>query len=93
MEPQRPWLERRLARSENNDSRRSRVSPSMRARLAAITMHARHPDAAKRNGRKGGQKTASNYKDGSKVWATRMALARWHDKPFHYEDGNNAENA
>ena len=57
----------------------------MRARLAALTMHARHPDAAKRNGRKGGQKTASNYKDGSKVWATRMSLARWHGIPLDYE--------
>lgn len=56
----------------------------MRARLAALTMHARHPDAAKRNGRKGGRKTAANYKDGPKVWATRMALARWHRLSFDY---------
>ena len=56
-----------------------------RARLAALTMHARHPDAAKRNGRKGGRRTAENYKDGAKVWATRMAHARWHGVPFEYE--------
>ncbi|MEX2227566.1 MAG: hypothetical protein WEB52_14075 [Dehalococcoidia bacterium] len=74
-----------MARAANNDGRRSQLSPSMRARLAALTMHARHPDAAKRNGRKGGQKTASNYKDGSKVWATRMALTRWHGLPFDYD--------
>jgi hypothetical protein len=48
-------------------------------------MHARHPDAAKRNGRKGGRKTAEGYKDGPKVWARRMALARWHGVRFKYE--------
>jgi len=65
----------------------------MRARLAALTMHARHPDAAKRNGRKGGRTTASHYKDGSRVWATRMALARWHGIPFAYEEDDRTATA
>lgn len=76
-----------LVRDEAPVTRRRRLSPSMRARLAALTMHARHPDAASRNGRKGGRTTANNYKDGSRVWATRMALARWHKIPFQYEGG------
>lgn len=62
-----------------------RLDPRQRARLAALTMHARHPGAAKRNGRKGGRVTAENYKDGAKVWATRMAHARWHSLPFEYQ--------
>lgn len=70
--------------------RRRRLNPSMRARLAALTMHVRHPDAARRNGRKGGRRTAENYKDGSKVWATRMALARWHGTPFNYDKDSGA---
>jgi len=63
----------------------------MRARLAALTMHARDPGAANRNGRKGGRKTAESYKDGAR-WATRMALARWHRVPFEYraDDGEPA---
>lgn len=62
-----------------------RLTPQMKTRLAALTMHARHPDAAKRNGRKGGKATASLYKDGPKVWAVRMALKRWRGVPFDYE--------
>lgn len=61
-----------------------------RARLAALTMHARHPDAAKRNGRKGGRKTAEGYKDGAKVWAMRMALKRWRNISFDYERRDDA---
>ena len=74
-----------MTRHHRHDGRRRRLSPSQRARLAALTMHARHPDAAERNGRKGGRKTAENYKDGAKVWATRMAHARWHGLPFAYD--------
>ena len=66
--------------------RRPRLDARQRARLAALTMHARHPGAAKRNGRKGGRKTAENYRDGAKVWATRMAHARWHGIRFDYEE-------
>jgi hypothetical protein len=62
-----------------------KLMPKMRARLAALTMHSRHPDAARRNGSKGGRTTASKYKDGRKVWAVRMALKRWHGVPFEYE--------
>lgn len=61
-----------------------KLTPQMRARLAALTMHARDPGAAKRNGRKGGQATANRYKDGPKVWAARMALKRWHGIEFDY---------
>lgn len=50
-----------------------KLTSIQRARLAALTMHSRHPDAAKKNGAKGGRKTANQYKDGSKVWAVRMA--------------------
>lgn len=74
-----------MPRSHKQDRQRSRLSPSQRARLAALTMHARHPDAAKRNGRKGGRRTAESYKDGPRVWATRMAHARWHGVPFDYD--------
>ncbi len=74
-----------MTRHHRHDGQRPRLSPSQRGRLAALTMHARYPDAAKRNGRKGGRTTASNYKDGSKVWATRMAFARWHKVPFDYD--------
>jgi hypothetical protein len=65
--------------------RRTKLTPQMKARCAALTMHARYPDAAKRNGRKGGVTTASKYKDGRKVWAVRMALKRWHGVPFEYQ--------
>lgn len=74
-----------MPRSHKEYRRRPRLSASQRARLAALTMHARHPDAAKRNGRKGGRRTAKGYKDGSRVWALRMAHARWHGVPFDYD--------
>jgi hypothetical protein len=62
-----------------------KLTPNQRARLAALTMHARHPDAARKNGSRGGRRTASQYKDGSKVWAVRMAYKRWHNVEFEYE--------
>lgn len=68
-----------------------RMTPKMRARIAALTMHARHPDAAKRNGRKGGRKAAENYRDGAKVWGVRMALKRWHGVPFEYNPQDNGD--
>ena len=64
-----------------------KLTSSQRARLAALTMHSRHPEAAKKNGSKGGRKTASQYKDGSKVWALRMAYKRWHGVEFDYAPG------
>jgi hypothetical protein len=69
----------------------AKLDPKTRARLAALTMHARHPNAAKRNGRKGGQATSTKYKDGPKVWAARMALKRWHGLPFDYESDRPGE--
>jgi hypothetical protein len=53
-------------------------------------MHARHPEAAKRNGAKGGQRTAHGYADGPSAWAKRMALARWHRLPFTYRRRSDA---
>jgi hypothetical protein len=64
-----------------------KASPERRraiASLGAVTMHARHPDAAKSNGSKGGERTAYGYADGPSAWARRMALARWHGLPFTY---------
>jgi hypothetical protein len=63
----------------------------MRARLAALTMHARDPEAAVRNGRKGGSTTFERYKDGKKVWAMRVALKRWHGVPFDYESRSESD--
>ncbi len=74
-------------------AKRNRLTPTMRARLAALTMHARDPQAATRNGRKGGNATANRYKDGPKVWAVRMALKRWHGVPFEYNDAGTDSDA
>lgn len=74
-------------------SKRGHLTPTMRARLAALTMHARDPGAARRNGRKGGKTTAERYKDGPKVWAVRMALKRWHGVPFDYDSGDNSRDS
>ena len=71
-------------------SKTSKLTPSQRARLAALTIHSRHPDAARRNGAKGGRKTASAYEHGSKVWAVRMAYKRWHGVDFKYESEREA---
>jgi hypothetical protein len=57
------------------------------ASLGASTMHARDPDAARRNGIMGGRTTADGYLDGKSAWGKRMALARWHGTPFDYVHG------
>src|SRR3990172_10628896 len=79
-------------------SRRSATSAYVSRRraiasLGAITMHARRPGAARRNGAKGGIKTAQGFADGPSAWGKRMALARWHGVPFAYRPAGEDEQA
>lgn len=60
------------------------------ASLGAAILHARNPDAARRNGSRGGRSTAYNFVDGPSGWGKRMALARWHGVPFAYCGGPDA---
>src|SRR5688572_21330854 len=68
--------------TELNDAKGSKRKTF--ASLAATTMHARHQQAARINGAKGGHKTAENFADGPSAWGKRMALARWHGVKLQY---------
>ena len=75
--------------SDKNDepaSSRERLSQSAdfrraRARLAAFAMHHKHPDAAARAGRLGGEATCSRFPLGKNAWGVAMAMKRWHATP------------
>jgi hypothetical protein len=50
-----------------------------RARLAALTLHQKRPNAAREAGRKGGFATAEKHPGGRKAWGLQMAMKRWYN--------------
>jgi uncharacterized protein YfiM (DUF2279 family) len=56
----------------------------LRAIRAAAAAHAKHPDLARRAGRKGGLRTSRNFAGGASAWGRAMAAASHSRSHFHY---------
>jgi hypothetical protein len=59
--------------------RRTAFARRVRAASAAFAMHAKHPEAARINGRRGAQVTMARY-GGPTLWGEQMARRRWSGK-------------
>src|SRR5437773_1768940 len=74
---------------DGTDARVGRLSDSpafrtARAKLAALTLHQKRPNAAREAGRKGGFATAEKHPGGRKAWGLQMAMKRWHNGAPQY---------